>query len=926
MIMPHEDSLKSDNQKKLYVIITCDTEDKNSSIPYLYECDFGERGNCGVHYIMDQLEKHSMRGVFFTNIYEHKNFTGNYEFYLENLIREMTQRGHEVGLHFHYHGSSLDYYNKLISSYDYSTQRKIIEYGIDFIEKNTGVRPVSARGGAYDCNEVTFKVLEDLGIKVDSSCFYAHTGVGNQFHHFRSLNQVVNINNIIEFPIVNMYNDRGKPKKFDINQLSLRELTYFINHMKERDDFNAVQFMFHSFSFIQQSASDTEEPIFISGSHKAYGIHNGLIERFEKFIDLLQKDPDIELITFNQYINMNLPLPSIFGDGIFHTDTPESISSYKEFKGKRINFRCNIKDSFVENNVDRSILDFTYEIPYPKFYFNDNVIDKYARDLISGQLIVYGRIESMPWNLDTFDWNTEWSNIPRTFQLYLHALNPIQILVRAFEKGENANYMKFAWDMVKKWKNYAYSDESRNNQFVWGDHATSLRTENLLYFAQQCEISGFWSDELYSELYDILCKHGEFLNDDIHYTDNHNHGIMQDQALLHLGTVLRRDDWVEHSINRLKKQLLNAFNDEKIPTENSPGYTFLVPGLFKKIGEFLNDIGRDGDIFIEYSSESENFRHWCMMPNGMLAQKGDTSNMPGKLYGKESDMKKVLPECSALYPHAGYYFYRSDTNDIACLDTWAMFASGYCNTTHKHADDSSFILYSKGYEIFSDSGIYGYQSDEFRKYFVSAMAHNCVIVDGKSYICNKDNRKKVGFIDGIISDNYDHIMSFKDVYEDVHLERDFCLCGDAIIIFDSSSSQTSHTYSQLFHLGENIAVIEKSFNEVLLSLADSGFIVRIHQYGDDGNINVIVGDMDKPGFGLISRGEGHRDVTTTLKFDISGIDGKFITLITIEDSRGYVRLKNNEISHKKYFLWNSDKKSFLIGEKHPFEIGMRTGK
>ncbi len=899
------------NSKKLYIIITCDTEDKYGNIPYLYECNFEEKGNCGVQYIMEQLEKRGMRGVFFTNVYEHENFTGKYKDYLEKLIRNMTERGHEVGLHPHHEGFMADFYNKNIFLYDYDGIKKIISYGIDFIVKHTGKAPISIRGGGYRCNDEMFKVLSDKGIKVDSSCFYMHGGTSNRIHHYRSLNQVCIINNVLEFPVICVFDNQGREKKFDINQLNIEEMKNIVEAMKQRKDFSAAQFMFHSFSFLDQKGREGDIPAFTCGTHNGYGIHPGLMKRFEQFLDHLQQDPDIEVVTFEQYLEKQLPLPSMWGDGLFHTGTEVSKKAVEDFKGRRSNTQAVLSSSF---DAERTSLYLQCALPMPQMYFSDNAIPRIADGLIHNQLIVYNRIEAMPYNLDNFDWNTEFSNIPRTFQLYLQALNPVQILVRAYEKTRNVEFLRFAWRMITNWYNYATSEQANSNPFAWGDHATALRAENLLYFAEQCEYSGFWADNFYQKLHTILHIHGEKLYDDTRYTKNHNHGIMQDQALLHLGYVLQKQEWIDHALDRLGTQKTNAFNEEGIPTENSPGYAFLVPSLFKKIGDFLAaNNSKKGKELIACSEQAKRFQGWVIKPNGILAQKGDTSNSPGLRYGNISKMARQDEATSVWWPRAGYYFYRSNKDTKALHDTWKMFIAGFCNTTHKHADDCSFMLYSKGYEIFTDCGIYGYKKDAFRDYFTSSLAHNTIIVDGQSYPCTKKNFSKTGMCGGIITKEYDHIRAFNDIYEGVHIERDFCSCDDVTIIYDSMESSTTHLYSQLFHLAEDIEVIRADFREVLLKIADSGFVARLRQYGSDGTLHVLKGDISKPSFGLISRGEGHMDVISTLKFDVSASSGTFITLITIEDEVGTVRLSHSNI-HGTDIRWLENKKSFQVKE------------
>ena len=905
-----------EDEEKLYLIITIDTEDKYENVPNLFECDFGDEGNCGVNYIMDQLEQRGMRGVFFTNIYEHDNFHGAYEGYMEDLVKRISSRGHEVALHTHVN-RKLKFYSKTLYACNYEEQRQIIQYGTDFIEKHTGKRPIAHRGGAYHCNDTTFDVLSDLGYQIDSSSFYGEAKSGNRFHHFRSLNQPTDINGLMEFPVIAVFNQKGDLKKFDVNPLDESALIAAVEQMKQRPYFNAAQLMFHSFSFLDQKGRPGLEPKFCAGpKKKIYGIDRGLMKRFEGFLDYLRDDPRIEVVTFEQYLAKKAKLPPIWGDGPFWVETEAARQAALSFTGVRNNPGFFMEDTHHDEDVQAPCCDFDHcFLPKPTLYLPESKAELYASDLMNGKLWVYSRIEPMPYTLETLDFGVQFSNIPRTFQLYLQAFNPVQILVCAYEKGRNPAYLEFAWKFILKWE--AYADLPANaaaNPYVFNDHAVALRAENLMYFGQICSKVGIWADDLYDHLYCLLKQHGEWLFDDAHYTKRHNHGVMQDQALLHLGYVLDRKDWMEHAKERLLAQEKWAFNEEMVHTENSPGYAGGVSSLFRKVGRFLQQNGDPlGAQLISDMERTREFIGWTIKPNGIVAQVGDTGNSPGQLYAGPDKMRRHTPEEHKIYPLAGYYFYRSNRDEAPKQDTWKLLKCGYVQTTHKHADDASFMLYAKGYEIFTDGGIYGYTKDAFRAYFTSALAHNMVVVDGASYPCDKAHVDACGMSGYEFFPDYDHIRVFHNAYEGVGFQRDFCSADDMTLILDTLSSEQKHTYSQLFHLAENVEVLLAKDRKVVLKLADSGYIVRLRQYGAPAKLSVMRGDLKKAGYGLISRGENHMAAITTLKFDLSGKNGVFATAITIEDTDGCVRLGAGK-ARAEDLRYDASTQTFVLGK------------
>lgn len=908
--------MESNNKSKLYLILTIDTEDKHSTSPNLIECDFGDAGNCGVNYIMEQFEKRNMHGVFFVNIYEHANYTGEWDNYIEKLLVRISKRGHEVALHTHQDGCNMPIYPNQLYACNYDQQYEIIKYGSEFIKKYTGKYPVSHRGGGYRCNEITFDVLRNLGYKVDSSVYYSNTGTGNRFRYFNALNQVTDINGLIEFPVINAFNNNGDLRKLDPNSMTAQEIIDVIEQMKKREDFNAAQLMFHSFSFIEQKTdNDSISPFWIAGAHPAYGVSKQLTERFETILDYLYHDPDIEVVTFEEYMAMNLSIPSFWGDGVFSTKTNKSQKAALNFKAEQFNKRSLNGTSFHDvkkghyNTFGNTVLS-----NIPKMYYSDSECIVKADSILNGTLYVYSRIEGLPFELDRFDWNIQHSNIPTTFQLYLQALNPLQILTRAFELTKNTVYLKVAYQFLLSWKSYSDVMENRRlNRFIFSDHSVALRSDNLIYFGKVCSNHAFWNDGLFETIHSILSENGKWLADEKNYTRANNHGVMQDCALLHIGVCLKNDEFINLAKQRLEIQKKAAFNEEYVHTENSPGYAGIVKNLFLNAAKFLKDNGDSfGENLINDMAKTQEYINWTTKPNGILAQVGDTNNQQD-VYLIPKGTARKFDEPHKIYPKTGQYFYRSDWDDLPQNDTWKMVKSGYCNLAHKHADDLSFMLYSKGYEIFADTGIYGYKKDDYRSYFISALAHNTIIVDEQSYPISKENMQNVGMQKYKFEKEYDSIILFNNSYKNVNIVRQFCSSGDLTVLFDTMESGEYHTYSQLFHCSEHMKLLSQSDNQVELEIADTGHKVFIMQFALPLRLNVLQGIKDLPLYGLISRCENHFDTITTLKFDTAAQNGRFITAIAIAGKDGNIRLNNGvvNISELQYHAENS---SISIGD------------
>lgn len=573
-----------------------------------------------------------------------------------------------------------------------------------------------------------------------------------------------------------------------------------------------------------------------------------------------------------------------------------------------------IKNDFVESLWGIAIEEFNCPIDFP----TDTEIVAIADQILDGKMIVLYSMDNMleynPDAMDTFDWNVQYSNTPNTFQLYLQCLNPIAYLAKGYEITTNEDYLLQAQKILESWLAYK-NDYTSQNPFLWYDHGTALRSETLIYYALVMQKAGKADEAFRQTINNLLIEHAEFLANPQNYTSNHNHGIFQDRALIYIAYFLdneQSEEWLALAKERLSSQHDYAFNIENVHVENSPGYAFEVMELFLDISNFLSqfDDSYGEDLHADIYGSAE-FMSWMVKPNGTIAEIGDTNSIPDYESAHSKDLSQYgnkhliyastlgasgeQPDSnSCIYPVSGYYFSRSSWSSENFPDsTWCMFKAGYSSKTHKHADDCSFMLYSKGYDIFVDPGWYNYVSgDKYRDYFVSSNAHNTVIADGKTYSPTAENSTKTGILEASLTDEYDYVLGFNSMYKGVEIDRHFYCLGDAIILYDDIEAEEEHEYSQLFQLSESVEILSHSDTEVILALADTGYTVRIRQIGAPPNLDIISGS-DETDYGHISRTMGLLDTTTTLKFDMQCSSGSYITVITIEDKDGYIELKQN---------------------------------
>lgn len=550
-------------------------------------------------------------------------------------------------------------------------------------------------------------------------------------------------------------------------------------------------------------------------------------------------------------------------------------------------------------------VDYTFNVNYK------GMADK----TVAGRLCVMGNIDPMPYSISNLDWNAQWpeKKANTNFQIYLQALMPVAYLTEAYKDTQNTQYLDCAQNLIVSWSKFEESEASQNNKQMWNRQVPALRVGNLIEFFLTANEAGYLDKDMGNMLVDMISEHGSFLYEDANYMPNTYIGLYQTAALAFSAEFLdsaKSDKWIAKTEERLKELHTGLFAEDGVERENSPAYHRTNMDLLYTAAKFLSNCGNEyGQQLMTSLEASELFDAFAIKPNGGIAEIGDTSGNAenGKTATTEANLRYgndmisyastlgesgKMPEVnSAFFKESGYYFFR-DTwqKDNYNQATWMMFKSGYSTIEHKHADDNSFMLFSKGNDVFIDTGFYTKDTDNaYRKQLVSAKGHNTVVVDDKSYDVTENNSSLTGFIDQGQESGYDYAVGRNDCYQGVRFDRHFYNLKNAIILFDDLKSDESHTYSQLFQLSDVMRVIEQKDNYVLLTLGRTGYNVRITQLGENPEYSIIMGDGKKAGYGYYSRSTGKISKTRTVKFDLAAQgDAKFITLITIEDKDGNI--------------------------------------
>lgn len=340
------------------VIFTIDTEHCRGGIPYMISGDLsglGIKNNYGIQAIMDCFDRFSMHAVFFVNVYENGTFDSPYEYCIEESIKSINNRGHEIGLHWHTNAINKKEWraSNRISSLDEAEQIKMINKGIDFIYKTIDKKPISFRAGSYRINDHTINALAKCGILYDSSYWYGQPH--NIVKEYKTINKNYRIKGVYEFPVITVFNSSGVEKKLDFDLLTNSEIVdclYYLN----RKGYKAIQIMFHSFSFLKPATSQ-DEILFTCGNRNYSGGNDAKLKKLEELLAFLSLSPDFDVITFSE-LNPESLLTDEAVDGFIPVNSEKSKNSaliYNQYNrysyeyGRVVNFWKENSNLFFKN-------------------------------------------------------------------------------------------------------------------------------------------------------------------------------------------------------------------------------------------------------------------------------------------------------------------------------------------------------------------------------------------------------------------------------------------------------------------------------------------------------------------------------------------------------------------------------------------------
>ncbi|WP_168199791.1 alginate lyase family protein [Citricoccus sp. SGAir0253] len=241
----------------------------------------------------------------------------------------------------------------------------------------------------------------------------------------------------------------------------------------------------------------------------------------------------------------------------------------------------------------------------------------------------------------------------------------------------------------------------------------------------------------YAWLTTSLHRHAE--HNIARWSGAHNHGSMENKALLGLGCLLDRRDYQDHAIARVKKALPQQVSPEGLSNEAAPHYMHFNYRLLVQIGELMERCGHDARTVIRPLTVMGNNLAHMTNALGYYWQYGDSSvtkapsNVPAQaLYAATNGARGTKPTHRVRIFDAGFVFGRSSwgtpATGFANHPSW-MLRGGSGREKKAHRGDLLQFLYTaRGRDILVDGGQPGGVSTKWRGWAVGELAHNTIFV------------------------------------------------------------------------------------------------------------------------------------------------------------------------------------------------------
>lgn len=207
-------------------------------------------GDFGVHFQMDMLERHGLKGVYFVDPMPALVYGPAI---IDAIVQPIVARGHEVQLHIHTEWLKFARFNPVaprtgrnIGDFPLHKQRKLIALARDILVGAGAPRPTAFRAGNFGANDDTLRALAALGFRFDSSFNGAWRGHGCDISLDAGNLGVREHEGVIEVPVSGLMDRANSFRPAQLCAMSEEEMRDALDHSAAS---GAIQFSAFSHSF-----------------------------------------------------------------------------------------------------------------------------------------------------------------------------------------------------------------------------------------------------------------------------------------------------------------------------------------------------------------------------------------------------------------------------------------------------------------------------------------------------------------------------------------------------------------------------------------------------------------------------------------------------------------------------------------------------
>lgn len=439
-------------------------------------------------------------------------------------------------------------------------------------------------------------------------------------------------------------------------------------------------------------------------------------------------------------------------------------------------------------------------------------------------------------DIETFDWERDIKVGDSTsfmFQVqYWMVLNQVTM---AYHYTKDTKYLAYGKQLVESWVNQYPTAQYKRYPNAYHQQGTAIRTFHLINFWNQYKRSRLNNDPAFSALVLRTVEgHGDVLSTPSFYRAHHNHGIFQDMALTDIAETFpeleRSSEWRELASERLTEQLDHSLSEDYVHLEHSPGYQVYTYEMLYRFNRWIEANGFTTSPRLDDVTYMPETLVHLVKPNRTLPLFGDTTgeprttsmistmrDYPHLLFAVTGGKDGVRPLERTKQLHTQYAVLREhwgETEPFAEAVS-LMMTAGFHNTAHKHQDDLSIDLYGYGRDFIVETGRFGYTNLPERNQALHVNAHNTINTGSRQLTLHASTLGKSGIQSVEETEGLQRATGYSELMgQGIHHTRSIAHDQTGtVLVADTIRSDSSASFTQRFHLGVGLELIEEKESE-----------------------------------------------------------------------------------------------------------------